>query len=219
MDERREKWLFAGYAASAVATCVLVELVPGTLLHRLMKAVPLLLLCVSRWQNRGGTMANFVGLGLFASLLGDAAIDTEFVAGLGAFLVGHIFYIIGMGIPRHDVKAWLAMLPALVFGSTMYSLLVGSGRAPKALHIPVTIYMLLISLMFGRALSRAFVEQKDSQSKIFLAGAIFFVTSDSLIGIRRWVYPFPHAAVTIMATYYAAQWLIYRGSMRRLRRQ
>jgi len=215
MEHRGRKWLVVMYGASVLATCVLVELAPGTAVYRLVKAMPLLLLCGSRWSDRGGVLTNFVGLGLFASLIGDVAIDSNFIAGLGAFLIGHIFYILALGIPHRKLTTWLAKLPALFCGGAMYWILVGSGRAPEPFRIPVSAYLFVISAMFGRAISRAIVETKDEASRSFLLGAIFFVVSDSLIGIRRWVFPFPHASVAIMATYFTAQWLIYRGSIRR----
>jgi uncharacterized membrane protein YhhN len=216
MDRSGRKWLVTMYVASSLATCVLVELMPLTATHRLMKAVPLLLLCGSRWLGRGGSLTNWVGLGLFASLVGDIVIDSHFVAGLGSFLIAHIFYILAQGVPHRTSTGWLANVPAFFCGGTMYWILVGSGRAPEPLHIPVSIYLLVISTMFGRALARALVEKaKDEASRVFLLGAVFFVISDSLIGIRRWVSPFPHASVAIMATYYTAQWLIYCGSLRR----
>lgn len=215
MDRRVPHWLFAFYLASAVATCVLVEVLPGTIAYRLVKAMPLLLLCGSRWSDRGESLTNLVGLGLVASLIGDIAIDSNFVAGLGAFLIGHIFYILALGAPHRKSMTWLAKVPALFCGGSMYFILVHSGRAPEPLHIPVSIYLLVISVMFGRATARAVVETKDDASRIFLIGAVFFVISDSLIGIRRWVYPVPHASVAIMATYYTAQWMIYCGSLRR----
>ncbi|MDC3959622.1 lysoplasmalogenase [Polyangium jinanense] len=208
-----EATFFGAYLASATASCLLVVLAPGSLACRLVKAVPLFLLCVARLRERQGRLARFVGLGLFASLVADVVIDNVFVAGLGAFLVAHLFYIAGMGLPERAVGAWLPMLPALAFGGLMWGILVGAGRAPEALHAPITAYALVISSMLGRALGRAFVEPKDHASRIFCAGAIFFVISDSLIGANRWVFPLPLGPVWILSTYWLGQFLIFRGSM------
>lgn len=175
----------------------------------------MLLLCVARFGANNDRMAKYVGFGLLASFLGDVVIDSNFVAGLGAFLVAHVFYIIAMGLPGRTPHHWTAMLPAFAFGAGMFVLLVASGRAPEALRIPVTIYSLVISTMFGRAIARAFVEPNDRAARIFLVGAILFVMSDSMIGINRWVVPIPLGRVWIMATYYAGQLLIFFGSKTR----
>jgi len=182
--------LFRGLA-SAVAACLLAALAPGSIAVRLVKLVPLVLLCAARLRERQGRLAGLVGLGLFASLLADAPIDSVFVAGLGAFLVTHLFYLAGMGLPKRAAGAGLPMLPALVFGGFMWWILVGSGRAPEALHVPITAYALAISSMLGRAIGRAFVEPKDHASRVLCAGALFFVISDSHIGVNRWVCPVP----------------------------
>ncbi|MDI1450932.1 lysoplasmalogenase [Polyangium sp. 6x1] len=211
-SRRREAIFFGAYLASAAASCVLITLAPGSIAYRLLKVTPLFLLCAARLRERQGRLAKFVGLGLFASLVADAVIDNVFVAGLGVFLVAHLFYLIGMGLPGRTAGAWLTMLPALAFGGLMWKILVGSGRAPEALHAPITAYAIVISSMLGRALGRALVEPKDHASRIFCAGAIFFVISDSLIGVNRWVFPLPLGPVWILSTYWLGQFLIFRGS-------
>ncbi|MDI1480343.1 lysoplasmalogenase [Polyangium sp. y55x31] len=211
--QRREATFFAAYLASAAASCSLVVLAPGSIAYRLVKVVPLLLLCAARLRERQGRLAKLVGLGLFASLVADVVIDSVFVAGLGVFLVAHLFYLAGMGLPKRAAD-WLPMLPALAFGGLMWGILVGSGRAPEALHAPITAYAIVISSMLGRALGRALVEPKDHAARIFCAGAVFFVISDSLIGVNRWLFPLPLAAVWILSTYWLGQFLIFRGSAR-----
>jgi len=211
-SRRREALFFAVYFASVVAACLLAALAPGSIGVRLVKLVPLVLLCAARLRERRGRLARLVGLGLFVSLIADALIDVVFVAGLGAFLVAHLLYLAAMGLPKRAAGAGLAMLPALVFGGLMGWILVGSGRAPEALHVPITAYVIVISAMLGRAIGRAFVEPKDHASRVFCAGAIFFVISDSLIGVNHWVRPLPLGGVWILSTYYVGQYLIFRGS-------
>lgn len=208
----RDRWLALAYVSSALLTCVLVETAPTSLTYRLAKVSPLLLLSAARFSEARDRAAQWVGLGLVASFVGDAVIDSSFVAGLASFLVGHVFYIVAMAWPRRTMGTALWSIPALFLAGTTHSILVASERAPEALRIPVTLYILVISTMFGRATARAFSEVRDRASRIFLAGAFFFVISDSLIGIRRWVVPIPHGAVLVLATYFLGQWGIYWGS-------
>jgi uncharacterized membrane protein YhhN len=209
---RLEAPFTATFFAAAAATCLLVAILPGSIPYRLVKIVPLSLLCLARLRDREGRLASFVGLGFAASLVGDAVIDSVFVAGLAAFLVGHLFYLAGMGLPAKASGAVLPALPALLVGGSMWVILVASGRAPAALHAPITAYALIISSMLGRALGRAFVEPADRAARIFSAGAALFVISDSLIGINRWVFPMPLGRVWILSTYFLGQFLIFKGS-------
>jgi uncharacterized membrane protein YhhN len=50
-----------------------------------------------------------------------------------------------------------------------------------------------------------------------LNGAAFFVISDSLIAIHKFVMPIPYDSVFIMPTYVLAQWLITQGIANQLK--
>lgn len=208
-----DRLLTTAYLVSAASACVLVGLMPGSFLYRFVKCLPLLLLCLARLRDGTGRFSRLVGLGLFASLVGDLVIDSVFVAGLGAFLVAHLCYLGAMGAPARASDAGLPALPALVMGGFMWGILVGTGRAPEALSIPITAYAVVISLMLGRAIGRATIEPKDQQSRVFCVGAFLFVVSDSLIGIHHWVFPLRAGGVWILVTYYLGQLLIFSGSL------
>jgi uncharacterized membrane protein YhhN len=49
---------------------------------------------------------------------------------------------------------------------------------------------------------------------LFIAGAIFFVASDSMLAINKFKNNFPYANVLIMFTYAAAQFCIVHGAVR-----
>lgn len=205
------------YLGLALGACALGETIGVTPAYRVVKCAPLLLLALERARSlrRDGwdRHAGLVGLGLWASFAGDVAIDTSFVAGLGAFLLAHLFYLGAMGLPRAKLGgAALSSLPALALGVGMHRLLLAPGRTPPALRVPVTVYIAVLSLMLARALGRGLVDPADTRARTFCAGAVLFTISDGLIGVSHWVYPVPHARALTLATYLGGQWLIARAS-------
>jgi alkenylglycerophosphocholine hydrolase len=145
----------------------------------------------------------FVVIGLFFCMLGDGFIAVSFVAGLGAFLVGHLFYLTGfLKMSRMSKLRLSAIIPigfySLIIGSQLIASLSEGGN--DALVIPVMAYMLVISLM---ALSAILTGNKRA-----IAGSILFVISDSILSWNMFVSDIVYSDVFIMTTYYSAQFLI-----------
>jgi alkylglycerol monooxygenase len=177
-----------------------------------MKVVPVGLLIaalVPRWgESRHLTL---VFLALSVSLIGDVAIERSFVAGLATFLVAHLLYIAALAFSANRPSAQvLVYLPAVAVFAVMLRLL-----APRAgdLLVPVIVYMAVICVMLASASARAFVKGPAPSALLFFAGAAFFVVSDALIAIDRWLKPIPHAQAFILGTYYVAQGLIAASTM------
>jgi uncharacterized membrane protein YhhN len=78
------------------------------------------------------------------------------------------------------------------------------------LKIPVFVYAATISLMLIEAIKGYFSWQKPTNA-VILIGAIFFVTSDSILAINKFYSPLPSASFLIMFTYIVAQYLITSG--------
>jgi uncharacterized membrane protein YhhN len=55
--------------------------------------------------------------------------------------------------------------------------------------------------------------------RLFAAGAIFFVASDTALAINKFSAPFPHAALVIMITYGLAQFFLTYGAMQFILRE
>ncbi|WP_264737605.1 lysoplasmalogenase [Cytobacillus firmus] len=144
-----------------------------------------------------------VVIGLFFCMLGDGFIAVSFVAGLGAFLVGHLFYLTGfLKMSRMTKLRLAAIIPigfySLIIGSQLIASLSEEGN--DALVIPVIAYMLVISFM---ALSAILTGKKRA-----IAGSILFVISDSILSWNMFVSDIVYSDVFIMTTYYSAQFLI-----------
>jgi uncharacterized membrane protein YhhN len=120
-----------------------------------------------------------------------------FVAGLAAFLLGHLAYVAGFG-PSH-AWPWILVV-ALVAGAIGTPILRAVLRRPddgKALAGPVVAYMAAISVMVACA--------AGTGDPVALAGAALFLLSDSLIAWNRFVRPLAWAPVAIMVTYHLGQ--------------
>ena len=128
----------------------------------------------------------------------------QIIIGMGAFLVAHVAYIISFSSGTTGItNVWL-LLPFLIYAQVMgLTVLPHAGK----LKLPVGIYEITIMVMAWRALERML--QTGSTSAILaLAGASLFVISDSAWSYNFLVRRFANAQVTILATYYLAQWLI-----------
>lgn len=183
--------------------------------------VPTLLLLVVRAVNRPlSAFYQKTCLALFFGWLGDVLLmfahrgEIWFLLGLGAFLVGHVFYILVFlqtpkppnYLRRHPFSAW----PIVAFAVLLLVVLV-----PHVGHLwlPITIYALVIMTMSLFALHRKGQVAASSFVWVFV-GAILFMISDGLIAINKFVIPFPASAFFIMSTYMAAQYLITIGLIR-----
>ena len=145
---------------------------------------------------------NLLVCGLILSLIGDVSLmlpSDAFVAGLMAFLGAHLFYVAAMVALGLDLGAVLfgAVLAAVVGIFVARRIVAGARAADPALAPPVTLYVLVLSVMamlaVGTGRPAAFV------------GAVAFVASDSVLGWTRFVSDVPRGRLVVMVTYHVAQ--------------
>lgn len=152
--------------------------------------------------EHGDVRAWFV-VALVFSLAGDVFLmlpTDQFVAGLSAFLVAHIAYIVGLNQHGGSVAtvavAWAAVIAALGWYAA-YLARAARRHGQGALVPPVLAYVAAISLMLASAIA--------SGNAVAIVGATLFCFSDSLIAWNRFVRPVPWASVGIMVTYHLGQ--------------
>lgn len=158
------------------------------------------------------------GLGL--ALVGDVLLmlpQDLFVEGLVAFLFAHLCFLVALtGDARLGAKP-LAMLICLAYGSLcLWSLW---PTLPEELHVPVVVYTMVLAVMGGQAVGRAWhhaMERDVLAAPAWLAGAgsILFMLSDTLLAWNRFRISLPWAAIWILGSYFAALWLLARSVMR-----
>lgn len=125
---------------------------------------------------------------------------TLFLAGLAAFLVGHLAYIggflaSGLGPGRIAVYTAVVILPASVLlpGLIQGILL----RRQRLLVPPVLAYSVVITTMVGAALG--------SGRPLAMVGGVLFYASDTLIGYNRFVTQRRWMPLAIIVAYHLGQ--------------
>lgn len=156
--------------------------------------------------------------------LGDVLLLFEselfFIAGLIAFLIGHLLYILCYQRMRFNEGKNVLLGPQRVrFAFPI--ILAGTGLVVVlypvlgALKIPVMIYALVITIMALQALFRFGYTSNKSFALVFI-GAIIFMISDSVLAINKFLIPVQAAPLVIMSTYMIAQYLIVEGLLAHL---
>ena len=158
---------------------------------------------------------------LFFCWLGDILLMLQrdelfFIAGLVAFLTGHVLYIIcyrnfrsaGTGLTGPQQIRF--SLPIILAGTGLVTILFPHLGG---LQIPVLVYALVITVMAMQALFRYGYTNSKSFVLVFV-GALSFMISDSLLAINKFMQPLPLAGLAVMLTYLLAQYLIVEGVVR-----
>jgi uncharacterized membrane protein YhhN len=142
------------------------------------------------------------------SLAGDVLLmlpTDRFVAGLAAFLVAHVCYVVGLWLdpPSGLAVVLAAVVVAAVVGplaARIVAALRRAGPEQRALVGPVAAYIGVISAMVVSALA--------SGNAAAAAGAVLFAVSDTMIAWDRFVRSFANASLAIMVTYHLGQALL-----------
>ena len=176
------------------------------------KPLTTLLIIAHAWRRGADAPAarRFVLAGLWLSLLGDVALmwpQRGFVPGLVAFLIAHGLYIVAF-TREHRFAAQPAALAA-------YALIAGTilaflwGDIPPGLRIPVAGYVFALTAMAAQtAVVGLHAEGDVRRARGLMIGGALFMASDTVLAVNRFAMPIPAAGLWILATYWAAQWLI-----------
>ncbi|MCK5645666.1 MAG: lysoplasmalogenase [Anaerolineales bacterium] len=162
--------------------------------------------------------------GLVFSLLGDIFLvlpGNWFLAGLIAFLIAHIAYVFGFNVGGVQVQlqSLLIALIILAVATPLYVQMRNGLRASGSdgLLLPVTIYVIIISIMVWSAGGSFFREDWQRQAALLITiGAGFFFLSDAILAWNRFVESIPHGSLFVIVTYHIAQYLITFGVLVRL---
>lgn len=137
-----------------------------------------------------------------------------FIFGLVAFLTGHLLYVVSYRQMKNSYGDGFLSTQKLRFSFPI--ILAGTGLVVVlfpylgGMKIPVMIYALVITVMALQALFRYGFTEKKSFYLVFV-GALFFMLSDSLLAINKFMNPLPVASLLVMSTYILAQYLIAEG--------
>jgi uncharacterized membrane protein YhhN len=170
-------------------------------------------------QPSSSLFYTLLAMALVLCALGDIGMEMNILPGLGLFLFAHIFYtinfmwqstIVGLqAIPLVIFTVCFAVTLIYIFLYQRY-LKTTTKDVEPALLKAVNVYAFMISLTLSTSLLLW-----SSSGTLFgfipFVGAIFFVFSDSIIGIREFHHDIKNAEVIIISSYYVAIFLLSLG--------
>jgi len=208
--------LFAYLAAAAAAIAAGLAGPPGFAAYALLKPLTTVLVIVHAARrgrpHQRGRAALLAGLGL--SLVGDVALlwpQQGFLPGLVAFLLAHLAYLWAFTREVRFAADWRPFAVYGLVGAAVLALL--WPGVPPALRGPVLAYLACLASMAAQA---AVVWRAGVRGGGLLAlGGGLFLLSDALLATHKFAGPLPLATLWVLATYWAAQWLIASSLPRR----
>jgi len=183
---------------------------------------PAVLLVLILWFTLAGGWEGqlfWFGMALVFSLAGDVLLQYKglFTAGLLAFLLAHVFYIVGLNpnsIPITPVTVVMAVA-AWALMMVIYRRM-SAAIKPKPefamMQYPVFVYCLAISIMLLSALvTLVRPDWPRSAAALVSAGGALFMLSDGLLAENRFVRCINHCEFYVRITYHLAQLAIIAG--------
>ncbi len=184
--------------------------------YYLLKAAPVWCWALSCYYHNKVYYTKIIALGLFFGSIGDILLEMKahydvdlFIAGLLAFLVGHICYIRSFYHLPLEKSVVYVVLPIVL----CYYVVVMVFLLPNASYLliaPIAIYGFVLSMMLFFAMNRMLMRDRLLFWTRILAliGSIFFVSSDTILSFHTF-YPggdsIPFSGYLIMITYYVGQ--------------
>ncbi len=184
---------------------LLATVLDNDILRSLTKPLPLIaLLLAVKPKER---YAKLIFVGFIFSLAGDIfllkTVD-EFIFGLSAFLIAHIFYIFAFVQRNKDLK----IISALPFYIAAALLGLFFAQYTGDMTIPVLIYITVIVTMAWRA----YVQKTYSKIAVYAFwGAVLFVLSDTNIAFTRFYADYKYSSIITMVLYWTAQFYIAKS--------
>ena len=168
-------------------------------------------------HNKLNFKKDAVIIALFFSWVGDVLLhlDGYFIPGLISFLLAHIFYIIFLSSTSSLKSSFFKLRPVMLIAVMAYLIELMHLLWPYLgnLKLPVLFYGITISTMLSAALWQ-YQKLDNRTATYFIIGALFFVTSDSLLAFNKFRQAFEFSGVYIMTTYILAQLFIVVGAIR-----
>lgn len=204
----RSKVLAVIAMAAAVLYLVAGRLDDAYWLRMVTKPIPVLMLAL--WVSGLRVKSRYqlaIMIGLLLSALGDLLLEyseTTFLPGLAAFLLGHVAYIVAFLQDTRKLQPFYGAA-AYAYGFFAAIFLMTTGDLQGMLG-PVYLYILIITTMLWRAAARLDVPALPRFSAwVGLAGALFFVVSDSILAFRLFDTPIQLGGAAVMLTYWLGQ--------------
>jgi len=205
-------------SAAAVLTGLLLDLRLVYISAKPLLMITLLLYFLS--ASRGHSSWRFhVSAALVFSWAGDVFLISHdwFTAGLVAFLIAHVFYIIAYqktGAANGELKA-LDIAKFVLYGVALIWFIY---PGLDDLLVPVLIYAIVL-LFMGVWSHKRRGATSPSSFRLVAWGAILFAISDGLIAVNKFAFEIPAERILVMTIYMTAQYLIVQGLIKHTERK
>jgi uncharacterized membrane protein YhhN len=190
-------------------------------LEYIAKPAVMIILFLWLWTSAGLNGASlWFGIGILLSLAGDVflliSLDRLFLAGLVAFLLAHLAYLVGFNIPIPEISAWgfvLAVIVGLggvrIIRRIIAPLAVsGQGR----MRMPIIIYSTVISLMLLSAMMKMTdITWNANAATLVGVGAFLFYVSDIILAWHKFVAPIQYGRIYNIGAYHLGQIMLIAG--------
>ncbi|MHA2191304.1 MAG: lysoplasmalogenase family protein [Candidatus Thorarchaeota archaeon] len=208
-------WIFA-----VISILLKIQFQIKTELRTIIKAVPAFLAVSFVFSLQSFSLFHvLLMIALVFCMLGDIGMEYNILPGLGLFLIAHIFFTSNFFI--HSVILGFSLLPSVAFVASFIVMVIYSGflfkylkssdlNTPAKLLRAVIFYAIVISLTLSTSIF-LWLSTDSFLGFIPVLGALFFVVSDSLIGIREFHHQFQYQHVLTLSTYYLAIFLLSMG--------
>lgn len=151
----------------------------------------------------------FATLGDIFLLFGEQPVF--FILGLLSFLFTHLSYIGAFSAITRDQKGYLRYHPGWFVPFLAYPVVLLWILWPGIdMKLAVSIYAVVITAM-GLSVLNLYGHVKNDIFRPLMAGALFFMLSDSLLAMRKFGTAGDWAPLAVMATYIAGQFFIVKG--------
>ena len=192
-----------------------------TRLEYLAKPAVMVILFFWLWISVGlGGASLWFGLGILLSLTGDIllmiSLDRLFMAGLVAFLLAHLAYLIGFNIPIPEISAWGFVLAIIVgLGGVRVMRRIVAPLAAKGqarMRTPIIIYSVVISLMLLSAMMKMTDFTWSTGAAVLVGvGAFLFYISDIILAWHKFVAPIENGRIYNIGAYHLGQITLIAG--------
>lgn len=184
---------------------------PTAMLYKGLGVGLLVLFTLTRNGMQTGAK-RLLSLALFFGFLGDILLEgpmqNSFLMGLGGFLVGHLFYMALFKKAAASHKSTMAKAIVAILWLSLIITLVQIYPLAGDLAMPVLVYGVILTSM-------ATLATFSQYALIFVSsGAILFLISDMLLGLRLFMDLPASVGPLIWFTYYPAQLLLCLGVIR-----
>lgn len=152
------------------------------------------------------TYKYLITIALALSLAGDVLLmlpSDQFRAGLGAFLLAHIFYISAFLSIIDGLHWWLPVI-LLIIGTSVVVYIIPNLGSQKT---PIILYIGIILIMVWTA-SEVLYQDPQTGAWFVFVGALLFALSDVILALNRFQSLFSSARVLNLMAYFLAQLLI-----------